>query len=126
MNGAQQRDSESAVTVLREQGGRLAQIGQVGGLGRGERIYAARFLGDVGYLVTFRQVDPLYTIDLSNPAAPKVAGELKITGYSAYLHPIGEDLLLGVGQEASEQGRRLGAQVSLFDVSDPASPKRLH
>ena len=126
MAGAPQRDSESAVTVLREQGGRLEKVGQVGGLGRGERIYAARFLGDVGYLVTFRQVDPLYTIDLADPTAPKVAGELKITGYSAYLHPIGEDLLLGVGQEATEQGRRVGAQVSVFDVSDPASPKRLH
>lgn len=126
MNGAAQRDSESSVTVLREQGGRLEKIGQVGGLGRGERIYAARFIGDVGYLVTFRQVDPLYTIDLSNPAAPRVAGELKITGYSAYLHPIGEDLLLGVGQDATEQGRRTGAQVSVFDVSDPAAPKRLH
>jgi uncharacterized secreted protein with C-terminal beta-propeller domain len=126
MAGAPQRDSESAVTILREQGGRLERVGRVAGLGRGERIYAARFLGDVGYLVTFRQVDPLYTLDLSDPAAPKVAGELKITGYSAYLHPIGEDLLLGVGQDATEQGRRVGAQVSVFDVSDPASPKRLH
>ncbi len=126
MGGAQQRDSESAVTVLREGDGRLRQVGRVGGLGRGERIYAARFLGDVGYLVTFRQVDPLYTLDLSDPAAPKVAGELKITGYSAYLHPIGEDLLLGVGQDATEQGRRAGAQVSVFDVSDPSAPKRLH
>ena len=105
MGGAQQRESESSVTVLRERDGRLEQIGKVGGLGKGERIYAVRFLGDVGYLVTFRQVDPLYTLDLSNPAAPKVAGELKITGYSAYLHPIGEDLLLGVGQDATEQGR---------------------
>ncbi len=126
MGGAQQAESASSVTVLRERDGRLEKVGQVGGLGRGERIYAVRFLGDVGYLVTFRQVDPLYTLDLSDPNAPKVAGELKITGYSAYLHPIGEDLLLGVGQEASEQGRRLGAQVSVFDVSDPASPKRLH
>lgn len=121
-----QRDSESAVTVLREAGGRLAQVGRVGGLGRGERIYAARFIGDVGYLVTFRQVDPLYTLDLRDPARPRVAGELKITGYSAYLHPIGDDLLLGVGQEATTEGRRLGAQVSIFDVSDPARPTRLH
>ena len=80
MNGAQQRDSESSISVLREKDGRLDTIGRVGGLGKGERIYAVRFIGDVGYLVTFRQVDPLYTIDLSNPAAPRVAGELKITG----------------------------------------------
>jgi uncharacterized secreted protein with C-terminal beta-propeller domain len=126
MNGAQQQQSESAVTILRERDGRLEQVGRVGGLGKGERIYAVRFLGDVGYLVTFRQIDPLYTLDLANPAAPRVAGELKITGYSAYLHPIGEDLLLGVGQDATEQGRRTGAQVSVFDVSDPAAPKRLH
>ncbi|MBJ7329289.1 MAG: beta-propeller domain-containing protein [Solirubrobacteraceae bacterium] len=120
------QESESAVTVLREASGKLVQIGRVGGLGRDERIYAARFIGDVGYLVAFRQVDPLYTLDLRDPTAPKVVGELKITGYSAYLHPIGDDLLLGVGQEATEQGRRLGAQVSVFDVADPARPKRLH
>jgi Beta propeller domain len=100
-------------------------VGQVGNLGRGERIYAVRFLGDVGYVVTFRQVDPLYTIDLSDPGRPRVVGELKIPGYSAYLHPVGEGLLLGVGQDATDEGRRLGAQVSLFDVSDPARPERL-
>lgn len=121
-----QRESESAVTVLRDTAGRLEQVGRVGGLGRGERIYAARFIGEVGYLVTFRQVDPLYTLDLRDPARPRVVGELKITGYSAYLHPIGDDLLLGVGQEATTEGRRLGAQVSVFDVSDPARPARLH
>lgn len=126
MGGAQQRDSESAVTVLRESGDRLEQVGRVGGLGRSERIYAVRFIGDAGYLVTFRQIDPLYTLDLSDPQAPKVAGELKITGYSAYLHPIGEGLLLGVGQDATPEGRRQGAQVSVFDVSDPSRPVRLH
>lgn len=125
LNGAQQRDSESAVSVLRQDGGSLVQVGRVGGLGTGERIYAVRFLGDRGYVVTFRQVDPLYTLDLADPASPRVAGQLKIAGYSAYLHPVGDDLLLGVGQDATEDGRRTGAQVSLFDVSDPASPKRL-
>lgn len=120
------RPSESAVTVLRPSGGRLVQVGRVGGLGVDERIYAARFIGDVGYLVTFRQVDPLYTLDLRDPERPRVAGELKITGYSAYLHPIGDDLLLGVGQEATTAGARLGAQVSVFDVSNPARPARLH
>jgi uncharacterized secreted protein with C-terminal beta-propeller domain len=119
------RDSESTVSVLRQQGDRLVTVGSVGGLGKTERIYAARFIGDAGYLVTFRQIDPLYTLDLSDPEHPKVAGELKIAGYSAYLHPVGDGLLLGVGQDATEAGRRAGAQVSLFDVSDPAHPSRL-
>jgi uncharacterized secreted protein with C-terminal beta-propeller domain len=119
-------ESESFVTVLSLDGGRLTQVGRVGGLGRGEQIYAVRFIGDVGYVVTFRQVDPLYTVDLSTPAAPKVLGELKIRGYSAYLHPVGEDLLLGVGQDATAQGRQLGTQLSLFDVSDLGNPTRLH
>ena len=86
---------------------------------------AVRFLGDRGYVVTFRQVDPLYVLDLSDPQAPRVRGELKITGYSAYLHPVSATRLLGVGQEATEEGRRLGPQLSLFDVGDPAQPKLL-
>jgi uncharacterized secreted protein with C-terminal beta-propeller domain len=123
--GTLARDSESFVTVLETGGAALSQVGRVGGLGKGERIYAVRFVGDKGYVVTFRQVDPLYTLDLSDKRAPKVLGELKILGYSAYLHPVSDDLLLGVGQDASEQGRRLGTQLSLFDVSDLRSPKRL-
>jgi uncharacterized secreted protein with C-terminal beta-propeller domain len=117
--------AESKVTTLARAGGQLVQRGQVGGLGHGERIYAVRFLGDAGYVVTFRQTDPLYTLDLADPANPRVRGELKIPGYSAYLHPIGDDLLLGVGQEATEDGRVQGLQLSLFDVSDLARPLRL-
>ena len=79
------------------------QLGQVGGLGRGERIYAVRFIGDVGYVVTFRQTDPLFTIDLSDPAAPRSLGELELLGYSAYLHPVGDGRLLGVGQDATRE-----------------------
>ncbi len=125
MNGAQQQDSASGVSVLREQAGRLVTVGRVGGLGKGERIYAVRFLGDTGYLVTFHQVDPLFTLDLSDPQHPKQVGELKVAGYSAYLHPIGDGLLIGVGQDATDAGIRQGPQVSLFDVSDPAAPRRL-
>ncbi|WP_329789878.1 beta-propeller domain-containing protein [Lentzea sp. DG1S-22] len=117
--------SESFVTTLRREGGQLAKLGQVGGLGKGERIYSVRFIGEMGYVVTFRQTDPLYTLDISDPRQPRVTGELKITGYSAYLHPAGEGKLIGVGQEATSQGRTTGTQVSLFDVSDPASPRRL-
>jgi len=116
---------ESSVTVLREQEGALAFVGGVGGLGKTERIYAVRFIGDRGYVVTFRQTDPLYVLDLADPAAPKVTGELKIPGYSAYLHPISEHQLIGVGQDATDEGRVRGTQLSLFDVSDPANPKRL-
>ena len=118
--------SESRVDVLERDGGRLRVVGSVEGLGRGERIFAVRFIGEMGYVVTFRQIDPLYTVDLSDPTAPEVRGELKIPGYSAYLHPVGEDLVLGVGQDADEQGRIRGTQVSLFDVSDPAKPVRTH
>lgn len=119
------RESESRVTTLQLQGGVLAKTGQVGGMGRGERIYAVRFLGDRGYVVTFRQTDPLYTLDLADPANPVVRGELKIPGYSAYLHPIDDTLLLGVGQNATDEGRVTGTQVSLFDVADLANPTRL-
>jgi uncharacterized secreted protein with C-terminal beta-propeller domain len=118
-------EAESRVTTLTAAGGRLVQRGQVGGLGRGERIYAVRFIGDVGYVVTFRETDPLYTVDLSDPAQPRVRGELKIPGYSAYLHPVADDLLLGVGQEATDDGRVQGLQLSLFDVSDLARPVRV-
>jgi hypothetical protein len=124
-DGTLQADSESFVTTLAEDGGRLVQRGRVGGLGKGERIYAVRFVGDTGYVVTFRQTDPLYTLDLSDPARPRVLGELKVDGYSSYLHPAGDGLLIGVGQEATGRGQVLGTQVSLFDVSDLARPRRL-
>ena len=125
-NGAGRPESESFVTVLEEERGKLVAVGRVGGLGKGERIYAVRFMDEVGYVVTFRQVDPLYTLDLSAPRRPRVAGELKIQGYSSYLHPIGNDLLLGVGQDATSQGQALGTQVSVFDVADLRRPVRLH
>jgi Beta propeller domain len=124
-NPGPQEQSESFVTTLREQGGALVRLGRVGGLGKGERVYAVRFSGDAGYVVTFRRVDPLYTLDLSKPSRPVVLGELKIRGYSAYLHPLAGDLLLGIGQDASDEGRVLGTQLSLFDVSDLRRPVRL-
>ena len=117
--------TQSAVRVLEQRGDALVEVGRVDGLGKGERIYAVRFVGPVGYVVTFRQVDPLYTLDLADPRHPAAVGELKIRGYSAYLHPTGDGRLVGVGQDATEQGQRLGTQVSLFDVRDPARPTRL-
>jgi hypothetical protein len=123
--GAPQQESRSYVSTLKQSGGVLLPLGRVGGLGRGELIQAVRFLGDAGYVVTFRRIDPLYTLDLSRPAHPTVEGQLKLLGYSAYLHPIADGLLLGVGQDATPEGRSLGTQLSLFDVSDLARPQRL-
>jgi hypothetical protein len=124
--GGPESEGASALTVLADREGRLVRVGRLDGLGRRERVYAVRFVAELGYVVTFRQVDPLHVIDLSDPASPRLRGELQIPGYSAYLHPIGGGLLLGVGQDADLEGRLRGAQVSVFDVSDPASPARLH
>jgi uncharacterized secreted protein with C-terminal beta-propeller domain len=103
----------------------LREVGAVGDIGQGEELYAVRMIGDVGYAITFFQTDPLFTLDLSDPADPQVVGELEIPGYSAYLHPVSDDLLLGIGQAGTEDGTLTGTQVSLFDVSDPASPQRI-
>ncbi|WP_250031806.1 beta-propeller domain-containing protein [Paractinoplanes maris] len=119
------KDEASAVRVLREKAGALVEVGAAEGLGRGEDIYSVRFIGPRGYVVTFRQTDPLYSLDLTVPEKPRVTGELKITGYSSHLQPVGEDRLIGIGQEADARGVPSGLQVSLFDVADPAGPKRL-
>jgi uncharacterized secreted protein with C-terminal beta-propeller domain len=118
-------EASSTVAVLGRDGGLLRPVGSVGGLGRGQRIYAVRFAGPVGYVVTFRQTDPLYTLDLRDPAHPAVTGQVELDGYSAYLHPAGDGRLIGVGQASTNQGRNLGVQVSLFDVADPTRPARL-
>lgn len=109
---------ENAVTVLDEAGGDLRVIGSVGGMGKREQIKSVRWFGDLAVLVTFRQVDPLYTVDLSEPSAPSVLGELKIRGFSDYLHPVGDDLMLGIGQDATARGLDLGAQAAMFDLTD--------
>lgn len=100
-------------------------IGKLEGLAEGEQIYSARFMGEKAYLVTFRQTDPLFVIDLSDPFEPQVLGELKVTGYSGYLHPYDENHLLGIGMEASEEGRVEGVKISLFDVSDVNDPREI-
>ena len=117
-------ESESAVTVLAERDGALERVGGIDGLGRGEQIFGVRFIGEMGYVVTFEQTDPLYAVDLSDPGSPQLTGELKIPGYSAYLHPVGEGRLLGIGQGGRSDGTITGAQGSLFDVGD-AEPRRL-
>ncbi len=118
--------SQSFVTVLQAQNGVLVPVGQVSGLGQGEQIYSVRFVDNTGYVVTYQQVDPLYTIDLSTPTAPKVVGQLDLQGYSAYLQPLSAGLLLGVGEDVStETNEPTGAMLELFDVSNPASPQLL-
>jgi uncharacterized secreted protein with C-terminal beta-propeller domain len=113
------------VHVLEQRGDRLAEVGSIGGLGQGEQIQAVRFLGERAYVVTFRQVDPLYVLDLSQPTTPRLVGELKIPGYSSYLHPVGDGLLLGVGFAGDDSGLIGGSQLGLFDVRDPSAPKQL-
>ena len=116
---------QSGVHTLRRTGDALVELGSVTGLGKGEQIRAVRFIGSLAYVVTFRQTDPLYVIDLRDPAAPKVAGELHLNGYSAYLHPVADGYLIGIGQDATDKGRQLGTQVALYDVRDPAHPVRV-
>lgn len=128
--GAQQSNPpavpHNGVYVLAEADGDLAITGFVDGLGPNEQIYAARFMGTRGFLVTFEQIDPLFVLDLSDPAQPRVVGELKIPGFSDYLHPLGENHLIGVGNSTiqSPWGGVLWnkLQLSLFDISDLSNP----
>ncbi len=110
-------DDYNELTVFDED---MEIVGRITGLGEDERVYSVRFTGDVGYFVTFRQVDPLFSVDLSDPYHPTVMGELKMPGFSNYLHPYSETLLFGLGQDADEEtGRTNGMKLSMFDVSDP-------
>ena len=114
--------AQNNVYVLDED---LNIAGRLEGIAPGERIYSARFMGDRAYLVTFKKVDPLFVIDLRDPRDPKVLGELKIPGYSDYLHPYDETHLIGVGKEAVDMGSFAwyqGVKIALFDVSDPENP----
>lgn len=100
--------------------------GSIEDLAKDERIYSARFLGDTGYFVTFRQIDPLFSVDFSNPKKPKIVGKLKIPGFSEYLHFYGEDKLLGIGMNADEDsGVTDGAKLSMFDISDKTDVKEV-
>jgi uncharacterized secreted protein with C-terminal beta-propeller domain len=97
----------------------MNQVGSVKDLGAGEEIYAARFMGDRAYVVTFHQTDPLYVLDMSSASNPKLAGELKVPGYSSYLEPIGDHIVLGVGKEDNK------VKVALYDVSVATFPVEL-
>jgi len=113
---------DNGVHILRVDGSKLTEIGAVNGMGRGETIQGVRFDGPRGYVVTFRQVDPLYVLDLSDPTSPELVGELKVPGYSTYLKPIDGDRVITVGMSGTETGQITGAQVAVFDVSDPSNP----
>ncbi|GGO74731.1 beta-propeller domain-containing protein [Nocardioides deserti] len=118
----------NAVVTLRRKGDELLEVGRLDDIAPGEDITAVRWFDDLAVLVTFRQVDPLHTIDLSDPAAPAMLGELKIPGFSSYLHPLGERRLLGVGEgPVPARGGRTswGAQAGLFDVTDLTDVRRL-
>jgi uncharacterized secreted protein with C-terminal beta-propeller domain len=119
-------DAQNAVVVLAERGGRLVRTGEVDGLGRGEQVQAVRWLGDVAVVVTFRQTDPVYTLDLSDPTRPRVLGALHLTGFSSYLHPVGDGLLVGLGRDATTSGEDLGGRAATFDLTDLAHVRRLH
>jgi hypothetical protein len=125
--GWSRRDLTNNLFVLRPGDGRLEVVGELAGLARDERIYSARFDGNRGFVVTFRQIDPLFTFDLANPRVPRVVGELKIPGFSTYLHPLDRDHLLAIGREVTPDGRQQGGvQLQVFDVTDFANPVVQH
>lgn len=103
----------------------LDLVGELTGLAEGERIYATRFVGERLYMVTFRQVDPFFVIDLSNPEKPESLGELKIPGFSRYLHPYDENHIIGIGRDATAMGQTQGLKISLFDVTDVTKPQEV-
>jgi hypothetical protein len=133
-------ESPGHLTILQERAGALAVVSELpnaaqpGSLGKpGEQLYASRFIGARGYLVTYRLTDPLYVLDLSDPTDPRVAGELHMSGYSDYLFPLTANLLLGVGKDAVSDGSigdgrfawYQGVKLALIDVSDPAHPREV-
>ena len=115
----------NSVVTLREDGSDLVEDGRVDDLGIDEQIKSVRWFDDLAIVVTFRQTDPLYAVDLSDPADPRLLGELKIPGFSEYLHPLGEHRLIGMGQDAGLDGMTRGAQAALFDVTDLTNPRQI-
>ena len=121
--GSQGADSTNALYILDKD---LKETGKLDNLAEDERVYSARFMGDTCYFVTYKQVDPLFSVDLSDPKKPKVLGELKIPGFSDYLHPYGDGLLLGIGMDVEEDGTTVnGVKLSMFDISDPKDVKEV-
>ena len=114
-------NDENLVTILDK---KLDKISSIENLAKGETIYSARFMGESGYFVTYEQVDPLFSVDLSDPEKPKILGKLKIPGFSEYLHFYGEGKLLGIGMSTDEEsGISEGVKVTMFDISDRTDVK---
>lgn len=129
-------ESEGVVRVLttrwnEEEGNELHlfdyamdELGSLTGIAPGEEIYAARYIGDIAYFITYHNTDPLFAVDISDTQKPKMLGEVKMTGYSDYLHPYGENLLLGIGYETDpETSEQLGVKLTMFDISNPVDLK---
>ncbi len=113
-------ESEKDSNVLYILDERLKELSRIEELAKDEQVYSARFMGKIGYFVTYRQTDPLFSVDLSDPKNPEVLGELKIPGFSEYLHPYGEGLLLGIGMDVDETGTTTnGVKLSMFEISNP-------
>ncbi len=115
-------NTSSNVFILND---KLDVVGKIEKIAPKEQIFAVRFTGDTGYVVTYEQTDPLFVLDLSDPTAPKITGQLKLPGFSSYLQPVTDTLLLGIGQNGDTDGTTQGIKISLFDVSDPANPKEI-
>lgn len=123
------QDYDHRITLLKEQNGALVSVAQLPNgqhpekIGKpGEQIYGARFVGDRAYVVTFRRTDPLYVVDLKTPTDPQIIGELEVPGFATYLHPVGDNYLFSLGQNADDTGRVTGIKTELIDVTDPAKP----
>lgn len=117
-----EKTSTNAVYVL---DGELKVIGKIEGLAEDERVYSARFFGETGYFVTYRETDPLFSVDFSDPTNPQIIGSLKIPGFSEYLHFYGDNMLLGIGMDTDENGVTNGVKLSMFDISNPADVKEV-
>ncbi len=114
-----EQDSFAQLTILDSE---LKKVGVITDLAKGESVYSVRFMGDIAYFVTFRQTDPLFSADLSDPKNPKILGELKIPGFSEYMYPYGDGWLLGFGMDADENtGRTKDLKLSMFNITDPAN-----
>lgn len=115
--------TSNAVFVLDKD---LKIIGKIKDLAKDERVYSARLFGDIGYFMTYRETDPLFSVDFSDPTNPKIIGSLKIPGFSEYLHFFGENMLLGIGMDTDEKsGVTNGMKISMFDITDPADVKEV-
>jgi len=120
--GTGEDEGGNLVTVLEDQDGTLTEVGSVRDIAPGEHITGVRMMGDVGYVVTFEWIDPLWVVDLSDPTDPELKGELELPGFATYMHPLGDDHLISVGYAGTPQGTITGVAINLYDVSDENNP----